>query len=217
MIATTQVPTVLKPEDDFRHELSGEFGRESLAYVIPLPDGGFGLIAYTWVNGASEAGYAVFVWDKDELVAFESTDGVAMNDADFDDWRIGGLQVTQTKALESLTLNHRGKELSFVLSAAAVSPAFAYGDHPLGTPRCMADQRWEQSLVASGWLEFKGRRIEINGAMARDHSWGRRDWHYAQHWKWIHVIEDERNALHLWELFVRAVAGRCAATSPATG
>ena len=203
MIARTDIPSLLQAKDDFRHRLSGEFGRESLAYVVPLPEEGLGLIAYTWVNAASEAGYAVFVWDKDEVVAFESTDAVAMGDADFDDWRIGGLRVTQTDALRSFDLQHHGNEISFELAADAISPAFAYGDHPLGTPRFMADQRWEQSLLAKGRLQLGSRSIEIDGAMARDHSWGRRDWHYAQHWKWIHVIEDERNALHFWELFVR--------------
>lgn len=203
MAATSTFPTILKREDDFRHNLAGDLGRESLAYAVPLPDEGIGLIAYTWVSATSEAGYAVFVWDKNEIVAYESSDGVRMSDTDFDDWRIGGLHVAQTEALERFTLSHRGEQLSFDISATPVCPAFAYGDHPLGTPRFMADERFEQSMLATGWLEFNGRHITIDGAMARDHSWGRRDWHYAQHWKWIHLIEDDRNALHLWELFLR--------------
>lgn len=76
-----------------------------------------------------------------------------------------------------LELGDNSSELRFDLRWMASAPPFEEAHHyATSYGRTTTDQtRYSQSGVAEGWIEFKGRRIEVRPGewwASRDHSWG---------------------------------------------
>lgn len=67
----------------------------------------------------------------------------------------------------------------------------------------------EQSGVFRGHVTIDGRRVGLEASGSRDHSWGRREWPAADHWKLFTVRFGEDMALHALSTSVdgRRIAG----------
>lgn len=89
-------------------------------------------------------------------------------------WRV---EILEPLKKLRLVLEDNGSGLSFDIIWEGVSPAFEEDHHTAeNRGRLTTDQtRYSQPGRASGWAEYKGRRIEITPdtwVAARDHSWG---------------------------------------------
>lgn len=191
--------------DDNRHVLDGsELSRESLAYMIQIPDEYIGGFLYTWVNGAGVAGAAVCLFGPgigDEPI-FEHCDGMAVDaDMDFYDWRVKGLHVQLKEALKTVHVSYKSEKVNIEYAFEGLQPAYGYNTHPNGCPQWIANNRFEQQGVAQGELMLEGRKILFDGFAQRDHSWGTREWGVNQHWKWLHAQSGPDLGVHFWELF----------------
>jgi hypothetical protein len=192
----------LDPVHDSRHRLRPEpLARESLVWMLQLPEEDVAAFVYTWVSGDSKAGTAMCVYGPaigDEPI-FEIVDGIAVPfDQGFDDWRVGGLHSRHGDPLEIADVTYTGERASIEYRFEAMHPAYSYGMHRDGCPQWMADERFEQSGRASGVLRVGGREIPFDTLGHRDHSWGTRDWNMSQHWKWLEAQAGE-TAVHLFE------------------
>ncbi|HEX5804892.1 MAG TPA: hypothetical protein VFY31_00930 [Macromonas sp.] len=179
----------LSPVHDARHKLRADaMARESLVFMLQLPEHDIAAFVYTWVSGESKAGAAFCVYGpaigKEPL--FEAVDGIAVPfEMGFDDWRVGGAHVRHGKALEVADLSYVGKSARLDYHFEAMHPAYNYGAQIGGCPTWLADDRFEQSGRVTGVLTIGDRKIPFDTFGHRDHSWGTRDWGAAQHWKWL--------------------------------
>jgi hypothetical protein len=180
--------------------------RESLAYLLPLPHLGLGVIVYTWVHaagldGMGRAGAMAVVYGPGvpETVS-ESTDGVLVPDtADFDDWRVGPVSLRMDPAMTATRLAFAGGRIALEYEFSGINPSFAFLPHPGGCPSWLADDRAEQGGRVVGSLVLDGVRHEFDTFGHRDHSWGRRDWGGPTHWKWWNVM-GPGTSIHCMEL-----------------
>jgi hypothetical protein len=195
-------PMDLKHHD--RHQLRREpLARESIAYLFQLPDEQIAGYLYTWVNGESVAGSALFLYGPavgDEPIEF-LVNGVEMPlDQGFDDWQVGGLHVHHHADAERADLTFDGEDVHVEYHFEATSPAYLYSNHAEGSPQFIADDRHEQAGHISGVINFGGKEITFDGMGHRDHSWGTRHWGIAQHWKWFESQAGPELAVHFMEL-----------------
>lgn len=194
----------LEAYHDGRHVLADSpFSRESIPYVVVLPDEGVVANSYTWVDRQGQAGGIFFLFgpgvEGGSIV--ELFDTVAVSpDQNFDDWKVGGLHFRQDLALQHADVAVRGKRASIEFQFDAVHPAYAYGFHPDGCPSYIADNRTEQTGRVKGVLEIDNRRIPFDTTGVRDHSWGTRDWKIPQHWKWMHAQAGPDVAVHIFQI-----------------
>jgi hypothetical protein len=194
----------LDPIHDNRHKLgSGPLARESLAYLLQLPEEGVAGIVYTWVNGEGKAGCAVTLFGPgigpEPLI--ESFDGIAVPaEMDFFDWRVAGLQLRLGTLLETAHIRYQSDKFEIDFHFTASQPAYAYSSHKGGCPQWIAHDRFEQQGTQSGSIRFAGKEIALRGYTQRDHSWGTRDWGVNQHWKWIHAQAGPELSVHFWKL-----------------
>jgi hypothetical protein len=194
----------LDTRHDARHELRpGPFARESLVFMLQLPEADVAAFVYSWVSGEGKAGRAVAVYG--EPVAggpvFEAVDGIAVPaDQDFIDWSVGGLSIRHTEPLQRAEVRYASERITLAYDFEAMHPAYAYGSHSGGCPSYLADDRFEQSGRARGVLTIDGREVPFDTFGHRDHSWGTRDWGAAQHWKWIESQAGEDLACHVIEV-----------------
>jgi hypothetical protein len=188
-----------------RHQLRREaLARESLAYMFQLPDEGLAGYLYTWVNGESVAGSALFLYGPavGEEPIEVLVNGIQMpEDQGFDDWRVGGMHVRHGDG-ETAEITFTSDQANVEYRFEATSPAYLYSCHPDGSPPFIADDRDEQAGRISGVLRFGGREIPFEGMGHRDHSWGTRHWGIAQHWKWFESQAGPDLAVHFMELQV---------------
>lgn len=180
--------------------------RESLAYLLPLPDLGLGIIVYTFVHaagrdGMGRAGSMAIVYGPgvDKTVS-EVTDGILVPDAmDFDDWCVGHITLSATRDMMTTQLRFAGDRIVLEYRFEGINPPFAFVRHPGGCPSWLADDRTEQGGRVVGSLTLDGERHEFDTFGHRDHSWGMRDWGGATHWKWWNIMAPDRS-IHLMEL-----------------
>jgi hypothetical protein len=193
----------LDPVHDSRHRLRpGPLARESLVWMLQLPDEQIAAFVYTWVSGESKAGTALCVYGPGIAAGpiFEIVDGIPVpEDQAFDDWRVGGLHSRHGEALGTADVTFTGERASVEYRFEAMHPAYAYGMHRDGCPPWMADERFEQGGRVSGVLRVRGREIGFDTFGHRDHSWGTRDWMMSQHWKWLEAQAGPDTAVHLFE------------------
>jgi hypothetical protein len=187
---TASRPHALTDGDDRRHRLEDSpLARESLIFLLFLPEENVGVIAYTWVDGKGDAGSMGLVFGPDdERYARFHVEGVRMSpDADFDDWTVGPMHVSHGAPHQEahVTFEHEGVSLDYQFTAS--TPAFTYHDNPDGCPPFLADNRLEQSGVVRGTLTIGDRVIPFDTTGHRDHSWGTRDWTAFHHYKWINI------------------------------
>ena len=180
----------LTDADDRRHQLSDlPIDRESLIFLLFLPEEDLGVIAYTWVNGQHQAASMGLVFGRDdERFAQFHVDGVRVDPAaDFDDWTVGPLTVRhgEPHTTAHVSFEHEGVTLDY--SFEAITPAFSYHDNAGGCPAWLATNRLEQSGKVRGRLTIGDRVIDFDTTGHRDHSWGTRDWTAIHHYKWVNI------------------------------
>lgn len=198
------VATRFTPADDLLHDIDGiPDGRESLAYVIPVPDEGLAVMVYAWRHADTGAwGRLVGVGGPDPHApyVFDIVDGVAMEGEDLDDFTVAGLHIRQPDALQSAELRYATADVEVDLRLDALHAAFSWHENADGCPAWAASDRYEQSVRATGTVKVAGREVAIDGFGHRDHSWGTRDWRALQHWKWMNATtRDGAVSLHAWE------------------
>lgn len=178
--------TALDPIHYERHRLKPHHAaRESVSYMLQLPDEGLAGFVYTWVNGEGRAGAALCFYGPavGDTSLFEMVDDVLVSDEQtFLDWRVGGLELHHG---ERTTGRFVGAEASIDFSFDGVHPAYNYGSHPDGALPWMADDRYEQSGRWQGILRLRDREITFDTISHRDQSWGIRDWGMCQHYRWL--------------------------------
>jgi len=196
----------LDPVNDGRHSLSdGALERESIPYVIALPELGVGTFIYTWVDRESVAG-SVFVMygpgtGGEPIV--EAIDNVKMPaERNFDDWKVGKVHLRQNLDLKTARLVVEGERAGIDLTFEACHPAYAYGSHKDGCPDWFATNRLEQAGRIRGTVRIGDSVHAVDTTGARDHSWGTRDWLVPQHWKWVHAQAGDV-CVHFCEIYER--------------
>lgn len=196
---------VLDPVNDGRHQLRDlPLERESIPYVVSLPECGVGAFIYTWVTKDSLAGSALVGFGPalDQPVA-EKVDGIEVpRDMNFDDWSVGPVSLKQDLKLQNAEIASKCDRMAFECKFEALHPAYAYSSHPDGCPDWAATDRLEQAGKLVGTLTIDGKVYEVNSTCARDHSWGTRDWGVPQHWKWLHAQSGE-TCVHFWQIQAR--------------
>lgn len=194
----------IDPTHDGRHLLRDEGkARESVPYLLNLPDQGIALFTYTWVNSASEAGAVLAVFGPGvglQPIVEPLADRPVPRDMGFDDWQIGGLRMQQDLKFDQARILWESEKVSLDLQFEAFHPPYAYGHDARGCMRYVADDRIEQSGMAKGHLRLGDRRIDFNTTGHRDHSWGTRDWTVFQHYKWVQAQAGSDLAVHFWEV-----------------
>jgi len=209
---TTDIPA-LGLEHDNRHKLdNSEFARESLVYMIQIPEEGIGGFLYTWVTGAGKAGAAacLFGTGLGDTPIFEFCDGIAVPDTmDFFNWQVNGLNVQLKEPLKTAYARYKGDRISVEYNFEANHPAYAYSTHKNGCPQWIANDRFEQQGRAHGSVTIDGRTINFDGYGQRDHSWGTRDWGVNQHWKWVHAQAGSDLSVHFWQLYALGKGHLC--------
>ncbi|MDB5985813.1 MAG: hypothetical protein JWR16_866 [Nevskia sp.] len=206
-LAPNRSVPVLDPVNDGRHQLKeGPLERESVPYVMVLPEHKIATFSYTWVNKQNRAGslFVVFGPGVGDQPIVESIDEIEMtSEHNFDDWRVGKVHLKQDLKLQTAQLHVDGERVGIDLRFDAAHPAYAYGFHPEGCPNYAATNRLEQAGRMRGTLRVDGRRIEFDTTGARDHSWGTRDWEAPQHWKWLHAQAGPELCVHFWQIQAR--------------
>src|SRR5215469_16477419 len=116
------------PGDYQRHGLGTHYAsRESLSYMLQLPDDGLAGFVYTWVNGESLAGAALCLYGPavGDQALFEAVDGVAVDrEQPFSDWRVGGLELHHA---ERTSAHFDGDEPSIRFTFDGAHPPYSYG------------------------------------------------------------------------------------------
>ncbi|EWT06082.1 hypothetical protein N864_00235 [Intrasporangium chromatireducens Q5-1] len=176
--------------DDRRHTLENSaLSRESLFFQVSIPEESLAALAYTWVDGAHQAGCTVLVFgDNDERLSQFSVQGIDVSPAtDFDNWTVGPLVVQHGEPHRTahVAFDHEGVTLDYTFEAT--TPAFSYRDNEDGCPAFFADNRLEQSGRVHGTIAIHDRVVPFDTTGHRDHSWGTRDWTAFHHWKWACV------------------------------
>ena len=186
---------MLELTDRLRHDIGGNFARESIPYCILLPEEGLLVLVYAWVNGADLGGYAVSVFDTGPAPAyFQRVDGVPAEGQNFEHFHVGGVQVEVGPDFGSAHVRYEDDELGVDVEFTAIHDAFDYASNRSGCPPYQATNRYEQGGHFKGSIRWRGRTIQVDGPGHRDHSWGRRDWDAIQHYKWLAVAGEDRAA-----------------------
>lgn len=196
------------PVNDGRHQLrTGSLERESMPYVIALPELGVGTFIYTWVDSTSVAGSVFVLYGPgvggEPIV--EAIDNVQMpSEQNFDDWKVGKVHLQQNLDLRTARLVVECERAGMDLSFEACHSAYSYGTHKDGCPGrdWFATDRVEQAGRIRGTLRIGDKVHQVDTTGARDHSWGTRDWRVPQHWKWVHAQAGDV-CVHFMEIFDR--------------
>ncbi|WP_028933262.1 DUF7064 domain-containing protein [Pseudonocardia spinosispora] len=199
----------LTPSDDRRHRpADGTKGRDSLYFNLMLPEHELGVFVYTWVDHRGVAGRLVTAWGPEEKpYAFEIEHGIDMGEADFDDWNVAGLRMRHLEPLSTAQVTFSSTPIELTYDFQGLHEAFDFDRNPLGCPRWMALNRFEQTGRASGEVRVGDRTIRFDQPAHRDHSWGRRNWRMPQHWKWIVAQTPSGQGLNLFQWVVKGELG----------
>lgn len=114
--------------------------------------------------------------------------------------RARGLTYRAEEPLKRWNLTLRGRD-SMELVWTAFTPPFDYHEAGRDLPPNITGRHFEQSGRVTGWTNFKGRRLEIDGTGQRDKSWGVRDWARVEGWNWISAQFGEDLSFNAWEGF----------------
>lgn len=182
--------TGFPPEHDNRHNLRNVTdGRESLAFMLLLPEQGLAGFVYPTVlaNGTALAKASLFGPALPEPIHETFQDAVP-DEMDFYDWHHGGLKMAIRQPHQSLDLSWRGPRISLDYHYEALHPTYPFSSRKdAGSPPYYGDDRIEQHGVITGTLAVDGKTAPFKTFMHRDHSWGPRVWGLNQHHKWFHA------------------------------
>lgn len=192
----------LDPRHDGRHDLGdGPMARESIPYLLNLPEHGIALFTYTWVNRASEAGAVLAIFGPG-VGAQPIVDGLPDRPVPasmgFDAWQIGNFKLQQDLKFDQARIQWSTNKAALDLNFEASHPPYSYGHDERGCMAYVAADRIEQSGRATGTLKLGDRVIEFDTTGHRDHSWGTRDWHVFQHYKWVQAQAGKDVSVHFW-------------------
>jgi hypothetical protein len=186
-----------------RHRLrSVRAARESIVYLLHLPEEDLGAFVYTWVDGESRASAVLCVYGPgvgEEAVVEAVYDVPVPVDQPFDDWRVGGLRL---RAGESASGSFEGRAAGIEFAFEGVHPPYSYASHRDGTLPWFADDRYEQTGTLQGVLRLGDREIAFDATGHRDQSWGIRDWGMCQHYKWLECNAGPEASVHFTQDFV---------------
>lgn len=209
----------IDPVNDNRHKLGNKpFARESVPYVIHLPEEGIGILTYTWVNRDSVAGALMAVFGPGigpVPIQQRIPDRPVSPEMDFSNWQIAdqpnaqqnklsnekfdGLSMQQDLKFGSAHVRWQHPQATMDFTFEAYHPPYAYGSHKDGCPAYTADNRIEQSGRVKGTLTLNDRVITFDTTGHRDHSWGTRDWTAFQHYKWFQGQAGDGVSVHFWQ------------------
>ena len=111
------------------------------------------------------------------------------------------LRVTEPRQLSSrwaqLRALFRRQRVRLDLRWQGLNPVFDYGDYAvLPADNRVAARHYEQAGAYTGFVELDGERLAIEALGQRDHSWGIRDWHAPDEWRWIVAQFEADFAVH---------------------
>jgi hypothetical protein len=189
--------------DDLLHDVApSEHGRESLFFVLPVPEHRLLGLVYLWRDAAPGNFGRLVAFAGDvarEPLALDVADGLALEGDDLDDCTVGGLHVRQPEPLRTAELRFAAGDVALDVRVRGLHEPFSWHDGADGCPPWAADDRFEQSVTTEGSFTVAGRTVEFTGIGHRDHSWGTRDWRALQHWKWINAATlDGELSVHAW-------------------
>ncbi len=182
-----------------RHKLAPD-GREALAHMLMFPEQGIAGFIYPSLHatGPAKARAMLFGPGLDVLIE-EEVEADCPAAMDFDDWRVGGLQIKLHEPHKSFDLNWHGERLQFEGKYEALHPPYGFSSHPKGVPSYYGDDRTEQHGKLSASVTIDGRSFQHSGFLVYDHSWGPRVWKLNQHYKWVHLIAP-KTSVHFFEM-----------------
>ena len=189
---------------DGRHQLGTKpLGRESIPYIIVLPEEEIALFTYTWVSRDSIAGAAMAIFGPGvgkEPIQQRLADRSVPATMNFDNWAIEGFRLEHDLKFDRAHVHweHPAATVDFTFEAS--HPPYAYGSHRKGCPSYAADDRIEQAGRVKGTLQLADRLIPFDATGHRDHSWGTRDWFALQHHEWFVGQVGSELAVHFWHI-----------------
>lgn len=187
------------PEHAYRHALRPD-GRESLAHMLLFPDQGIAGFIYPSVRaGGQGKGRAWLFGPALPNPVQEEIDEQVSDDANFDDFRLGGLHMAVREPHKVVDLKWDGPRFKFDGHFEALYPPYAFSSHPDGNPPYYGDDRTEQHGHVVADMEIDGAAMKAEGFLIRDHSWGPRVWGLNQHYKWFHAVTAQ-SSIHFFEM-----------------
>jgi hypothetical protein len=193
----------LDPRHFERHRLRPvRAARESICYMLQLPEHGLGAFVYTWVDGDSRASAVLCCYGPgvgDTAIAEAIREVTVPATQPFDDWRVGGLHLRQGERSEG---SFAGEAASIQFGFEGAHPPYNYASHRDGTLPWFADDRYEQSGRLHGVLRLGEREIAFDTTGHRDQSWGIRDWGMCQHYKWLQANAGPETSVHFTQDYV---------------
>ena len=187
---------------DGRHALpDSAMGRESIPYIVVLPEHQIAFFTYTWVNSKSEAGAAFAVFGPgvgSEPIQQRLADRPVPEDMNFDAWKIDDFRMEQDLAFDKAHVRWETAEATVDFTFEAFHPPYAYGSDPRGCPSYCATDRVEQAGRVKGTLVIGDKVIDFDATGHRDHSWGTRDWIPFQQYEWFVGQVGDSASVHFW-------------------
>jgi hypothetical protein len=189
------------PEDDLRHRPApGGRMRDSLFWQCVMPEQKIGFQAYLYCTSEGKAGFNVAVIGEDRRpLALDLVEGELPAEADFDRLDFKGMKLVQPANAGCAHLTYESAQVRLDFDFRGLHAPFSYRQNPDGLPAWFAENRFEQTGRARGFIEFGGRRVAFDRIAHRDHSWGMREWTVPQHWKWlVAYTPDASRIVNLW-------------------
>lgn len=194
------------PVHDNRHQLPDlPLARESIPFLVHIPDEGIAAFTYTWVNKAGEAGAALAIFGPgvgDQPIQQKLADRPVPADMDFSEWQIEDFSMKQDLKFGTAEIRWITDAASIEFEFESFHPPYAYGSNADGCPSYAATDRIEQSGRVKGTITLGDRIIPFNGVGHRDHSWGTRDWGAFQYYNWFQGQNDDGVSVHYWKFLV---------------